>query len=75
MQLADQPEAQAGVTPFWAHPSAWLRTALQVGAVGREKAAVIHSEGSLWDGKLGKVIADLDLLNHNTEQDFLSIGE
>ena len=75
MQLADQPEAQAGVTPFWAHPSAWLRTALQVRAIGRGKAAVIDSEGNLWAGPLRQVIADLDHLNHNTEQDFLRIGD
>jgi hypothetical protein len=75
MQLADQPDAQAGVTPFWAHPATWLRTALQVSTIGREKAAVIDSEGNLWAGTLAQVIADLDHLNDNTEQDFLRIGE
>ena len=75
MQLADQPEAQAGVTPFWAHPSASLRAALQIGAIGREKAAVSYSGGSLWARTLGQAIADLDHLNRNTEQDFLRIGD
>jgi hypothetical protein len=75
MQLAGQPEAQAGITSFWAHASAWLRAAIQVGAIGRQKAAVIDSEGSRWAGMLGQVIADLDHLNHNTEQDFLRIGD
>ncbi len=75
MQLAEQPEVQPGVTPFWGRPSAWLRTALQVGAIGREKAGANDLEGNLWAGTLAQVIADLDHLNHNTEKDFLRIGE
>jgi hypothetical protein len=46
-----------------------------VGAIGGEKAAVCDSQGSPWAGTLGQVIADLDHLNHHTEQDFLRIGE
>jgi hypothetical protein len=75
MQLADQPETRAGVPPFRARLSAWLRAALQVGAIGREKAAAGDPEGSPWASTLGQVIADLDSLNHNTEQDFLRTGE
>ena len=75
MQLADQPEPRAGVPPLWAQPSAWLRAALQVGGIGRGKAAVGDLQGKLWAATLGQVIADLDHLNHNTERDFLRIGE
>ncbi|MGC2112394.1 MAG: hypothetical protein WA655_22945 [Candidatus Korobacteraceae bacterium] len=34
-----------------------------------------NSDTNAWNESLGQVIADLDLLNHNTEQDFLRIGE
>ena len=43
--------------------------------MGREKAAGIDSEGNLLACTIEQVIADLDHLNHNTEQDFLRIGE
>jgi methyl-accepting chemotaxis protein len=36
---------------------------------------VSNSDTNAWNESLGQVIADLDLLNHNTEQDFLRIGE
>ena len=74
MPLADQPKAQAEAAPFWAHSSALLRAALQIGSIGREKAAASDSEGSPWADTLGQVIADLDHLNQNTERDFLRIG-
>lgn len=40
----------------------------------RGNAAVSDSQGKPWTATLGQVIADLDDLNHNTEQDFLRIG-
>src|ERR1035441_7910045 len=67
MRLADQPEPQAGVLPLWAQRHAWLRVA------GR-KAAASDSQAGDWTETLGQVIADLELLNRNTEQDFLRIG-
>jgi hypothetical protein len=67
MRLADQPESQAGVLPLWAQRYAWLRVA------GR-KAAASDSQAGDWTETLGQVIADLELLNRNTEQDFLRIG-
>jgi hypothetical protein len=36
--------------------------------------AASDSDANAWTEALGQVIADLDLLNHNTEQDFLKIG-
>jgi methyl-accepting chemotaxis protein len=47
--------------------SGWLR-------IFRRKAAGKGPELKAWRETLGQVIADLDLLNRNTEQDFLRIG-
>src|SRR5664279_6319507 len=38
-------------------------------------AVVSDSDTHAWNQSLRQVITDLDLLNHNTEQDFLRIGE
>jgi methyl-accepting chemotaxis protein len=46
-----------------------------VDAIGRRRAAGGDAEAATWAGKLEPVIADLDRLNHETEQDFLKIGE
>jgi hypothetical protein len=52
------------------------RTMLRVGSLfGRTATATVsdsHSED--WAATFGPVVADLELLNHNTEQDFLQIG-
>ena len=44
-------------------------------AIGRGNAAILEPEGNLRAGRLAQVIADLDHLNLNTEQDFLRIGD
>jgi hypothetical protein len=81
VQLAHQLEARAGVRPLGARLPVWLRAArnvgvrlLRVGAILRRRAAVRDLQTTAWTPSLRQVIADLDLLNHNTEQDFLRIG-
>jgi methyl-accepting chemotaxis protein len=81
MQLADRSEPRVGVPPLRAQLSAWLEAAriasvrlLRAGAVVPRNGAASASEAKVWTETLGRVIADLDLLNHNTEQDFLRIG-
>ena len=62
MPLGDQPEAQAGVTPFWAYPSAWLKAARnvsvrlpRVGAMARLRAVASDSQAKAWTETLGRV--------------------
>ena len=81
MQLADQPEARSVVPPLGAQLSAWLKgcakrecETLRAGAIVRWNRAGSDSQAKVWTETLGWVIADLDLLNDTTEQDFLSIG-
>src|SRR5450755_123403 len=81
MQLVDQPEARAGTPPPGAQFSDWLESArivsarlLRIGAIVRRKAVMSDPHAKAWAQTLGQVIADLDLLNHDTERDFLKIG-
>lgn len=89
MQLASRLEGQAGVRRLSAQLAAWLKAPrLAEGSAKREcarwlrawsflrrKVAGRDSQVTAWTETLGRVIADLDLLNHDTERDFLRIGE
>lgn len=69
------PDAMARVPPIVARVSNWLRSARKaVGEIFRRQAAIDKSAAQAWRETLEQVIADLDLLNRNTEQDFLTIG-
>src|ERR1039457_5711892 len=68
MQLAEQPEARAGVAPLRAQLGAWLRAGrntsvrlLRAGALGRRRAGVSDAQSKAWRETLGQVVADLDL--------------
>jgi hypothetical protein len=81
MLLTGEQEGGLRFRPPWAQLAAWLRAAWNAGlklprvrAMLRRKPAVSDSEARAWNETLGQVIADLDLLNRNTEQDFLRIG-
>ena len=69
------PDAMARVPPIVARVSNWMRSARKaVGEIFRRQAAIDKSAAQAWRETLEQVIADLDLLNRNTEQDFLTIG-
>ena len=70
----DRPEALAGVPPVETRVSAWWRAARNATGIFRRHAAIDRSAAKAWTETLEQVIADLDLLNRNTEQDFLTIG-
>lgn len=81
MQLADKSEAWARVPPLRARLSAWLGAArdasvrlLRVGSILHRNADESIPPAKAWTETLGRVISDLDLLNHDTEQDFRRIG-
>ncbi len=73
VQLVDQSEVPAGVAPFRARLSAWLRNP-RIAAV-RRKPAVGDFQSEKGAATLEKTIELLDSLNRNTERDFLGIGE
>ena len=74
-RAGDHPDAMAMVPPVAVRVSNWLRTARHaVGRIFRPQAAIDKSAAQSWRETLEQVIADLDLLNRNTEQDFLTIG-
>ena len=74
-RAGDQPDAMAGVPPVEARVSTWLLAARKaVAGMFRRQAAIDKSAAQAWRETLEQVIADLDLLNRNTEQDFLTIG-
>src|SRR5271166_2826196 len=77
MQCIDQ--SRPGVPPLLRF--AWLRAVwnasgrwFRAGARGRRKTAPGASQPEAPVESLARVIADLELLNQNTEQDFLRIG-
>jgi methyl-accepting chemotaxis protein len=80
MKLDDNSIAQAGSAPLGRHISGWLKAARKVSGrfPGRfhssGKTRDKRSERQNWTDALRQVIADLELLNRNTEQDFLRIG-
>jgi methyl-accepting chemotaxis protein len=82
MRVAGEPEAVAGVSPAWEPLAGWVRAAREAGAHlfrGQDARAlpaeaVSGSRAGARAGTLGQVIADLEHLNRNTEQDFLRIG-
>jgi hypothetical protein len=82
MQLTDQPEVRDGeppealarVPPVRARVSAWWRAARDATGIFRRQANIADSAARAWTETLQQVIGDLDLLNRNTEQDFLTIG-
>ena len=70
-----QPYAMAGVPPVEARVSTWFLAARHaVGRIFHPQAAIDKSAAQDWRETLEQVIRDLDLLNRNTEQDFLTIG-
>jgi hypothetical protein len=82
MHLTDQAEARAGdqadalarVPPVEARVSIWVLAARKaVAGIFRRQAAIDESAAQAWRETLEQVIGDLDLLNRNTEQDFLTI--
>ena len=90
MQLTDQPEVRVAeqlealgrVAPVRAPAAAWLDSIRCLAArvakgVFRRPATfddAADSSARSWTDTLEQVIADLDLLNRTTEQDFLTIG-
>jgi len=73
MQLAALPEVRARVPPAGAPLTVW-RWVAQRAAIIRRKTRATGSREQAAAGKLGQVIAGLEDLNRNTEQDFLTIG-
>jgi hypothetical protein len=65
----------ARVPPVGARVSSWvLKARHAVGRIFHLQAAIDKSAAQSWRETLEQVIGDLDLLNRNTEQDFLTIG-
>ena len=74
-EVRASPEALARVPAVEARVSTWMLAARKaVAGVFRRQAAIDESAAKDWRETLDQVIADLDLLNRNTEQDFLTIG-
>jgi hypothetical protein len=67
MQLVDEPEARVAAKQPGRRLLAWLRAAPR-------KAAGNDGCNQAWAETIGQVISDLELLNRNTERDFLKIG-
>ena len=74
-EVRASPEALASVPPVKVRISTWFLAARKaVARAFRRQAAIHKSAAQAWRETLQQVIADLDLLNRNTEQDFLTIG-
>jgi hypothetical protein len=67
MQLVDQPEARVEAKQPGRQLLAWLR-------IAPRKAPGNDGCHKAWAETVGQVISDLELLNRNTERDFLRIG-
>jgi hypothetical protein len=81
MKPANIPKAQAENAPMESQLPGWPKATrnesarlLPTSAIACGTASASASDANAWTEALGQVIADLDLLNHNTEQDFLRIG-
>ena len=67
MQLVNEPEARVGAPQPGSQLLAWLR-------VAPSRAAGNDGCNKAWAETVGQVISELELLNRNTERDFLRIG-
>ena len=78
MKSPDNLKVRPDDAPLRSHLSDWLRAAgnasTRVLAMVERQLNASDSEATCWTDALGPVIDDLDLLNRNTEQDFLTIG-